>query len=485
VSHFTSIAILALPAFALVVAGCWLLRELARRPLLLLEDLALVVSVFFGLGSLVWLEAYLAGATLFGFAAPWTWLTAAHFAVAGGGALALSSLLVRVLPTNRSRRVVQGLLLLHPLAFALTAAGIQGVPGLDEIGALAYALLFVTQALAFVFAFPSEGPRAARLALGLALLVPVITALPAFTWAWGLTAWDLDEMIRYHGVLNAAGHVGLGLAAILWLKPSRRLPRLSAPLSKLASPGKVSWACLDRWLPENPESPKGLSPDFHSFEREDFNLALLDPVLIEFYEQTCDFELEINGRWRWPFRLAGRLWSRVIARALGQLGLPGPDRPLESCLLDSRMVDIDDDTDGRNAVRGWVRTWRDTGRFLYFATYAEHVREGVRYMNIAFPLPGANMTSLLHLYLSADRGLALTSRHQHNFTGDQGVYLVVGGRPWRLPLDETITLYPANQAPADLPVQSASVLVARHEMWFCGLNYLNLAYQIRRVSGPA
>jgi len=62
------------------------------------------------------------------------------------------------------------------------------------------------------------------------------------------------------------------------------------------------------------------------------------------------------------------------------------------------------------------------------------------------------------------------------------VYLVRGGRPLRLPLDETIAVYAAEDAPPDVPAAPGSTLVARHEMWLAGLPYLTMHYQIRRRS---
>ena len=88
----------------------------AGRPVLLVEELALAVAWLFVLGSLVWLAAYLSGSTLLGFGEPWTWLTAAHFAAAGFGALTVTAWSTRAVPGPRARRVLHGLLLVHPLA---------------------------------------------------------------------------------------------------------------------------------------------------------------------------------------------------------------------------------------------------------------------------------------------------------------------------------------------------------------------------------
>jgi hypothetical protein len=479
-SHTAAVALLLLPALACVVAGSKMLEHAMRRPVLLIEDLALALAWVFPLGSLVWLEAYLTRSTLFGFDAPWTWLTAAHFGAAGFGALTISAWLVRTVPGQRPRRVLQGLLFVHPVVFGCVAAGITGAPYLDEIGATVYAAIFIVQATVYVLAAQPRGPLRARLLLGVALWVPVCTMVPAVAWAWGRPVWNLDEMIVGHGLVNAIGHVGVGLLALAWLRPPRRVERLRAPLSRLASRGRVDPAFLDdRRLPDA-ATPSGLSDDLRRYARDDLDVSGIHPDVIAFYEDTRAFELDLDGRWHVPFRAAGWVWTRFVAPALGQLGLPGPGRRIEGVELSSRIVDVDDRRDGRENVRGWIRTWRSTKRTLYVAAYAEHVTRGVRYMNIAFALPGANLTSILHLTPVGRGALALTSRHHQHFGGDQGVYLVRGKKPWRLPLDETIWVFPASEPPDDIEPEPDAVLVARHVMWCFGLRYATLTYQIRR-----
>ena len=480
-SHGVAIALLALPALGAGAMALWHLRQTLARPVLLFEDLVLSAAWIYIGGALVWLEAYLSGSTLLGFSAPWTWLTAAHFGAAGFGALTITAYLRRAAPEPRTRRVLLALLVLHPLAFASTAAGIAGAPYFDEVGAAAYLLLFVVQALAF-----ARGPIRGRgswpgVLLGVALCVPVVTLVPALSWAWGRPMWNLDEMIRYHGLVNAIGHVGLGLLAIAWLRPPRRLPPMLAPVSRLTSKGPVDQALIDRYRAEG--TPPGLTPRFAAYQRPGFDPAAVHPDIAAFYEQTARFELRVVGRWRWPFRFGGWIWTRLVAPRLGQLALPDLDAESGERELCSEIIALDDALDGRAQVRGWVRRWRDSGKTLYFAAYSEHVRDGVRYMNIAFPLPGANLTSILHLDPigeGGEGGVRFTSRHEKNFDGDQGVYLVARGRPLRLPLDETISVYAASAAPPDLAPADDACLVARHEMWCFGLCYLSLRYQICR-----
>lgn len=475
-THAGAVALLTLPVLGAIGAGLAMLREAARRPVLVLEDVMMAAAWVYPVGAAFWLEAWLTDSSRLGFGTPWTWLTASHFMAAGFGALTVSAWTTRMV-TGRARVVMHGLLLTHPVAFAAVAAGLSGVPMADEVGAPLYGGLFLLQAGVYVFAAKPQGPLVARAGLGVALCVPIATLLPAVGWAWGRPLWSMDEMVRFHGIVNAVGHAGLGLAMLAWLRPARRWPPLQAPLSRLHATGRVDASVLG----EANVPVSGLTDDLGAYRRNGFDPADLPPEVIAFYERTDAFELDLHGRWHGVFIAGGWLWARVIAPALGQLGLPPPGHAARDAALDSRIVDVDDAHDGRSGVRGWVRHWTHSGAVLYVAAYAEHVRASVRYMNIAFALPrGFNMTSILHLARAKDGALILTSRHDEHPGGDQGVYLVRRGRPWRTPLDETIAVYDAANAPVDVPAAAGSTLVARHEMWLAGVPYLTMHYQIRR-----
>jgi hypothetical protein len=468
-----------------VAGGLWALRSALRRVALTLEELALAVAWGFVVGGSFWLRAFLARDSFLGFYAPWTWLTAAHFHVAGFAALTITALCVRLTPSRRGRSTLRSLLVFHPLLFAGVAAGLTGVPYVDDVAAVGYATLFAVQLLVVartvtwsLLPFGSSPVRivAGRLLLLGALAVPLVTLIPAIAWALHAPLWDFDQMIERHGLVNALGHAGVGLFALLLLQPRPLFARVSAPFSKLGG-GHIGSGYLDDKAPEHARTPTGLSDDLAAYARADFHPGRLHPELRAFYVDTAAFDLDVSGVWHPPFRLAGALWADWIAPALGQLGLPSPTRALYASAMNSRIVDVDDTLDGRTNVRGWVRTWRDTGRPVYTAVYAEAVTDGVCTMNIAFPLPWGNLSSLLHLSATDAGELVLTSRHERELAGQQGVYFVIAGRGWRTPLDETIRVWPVLDPPAADP---ARCLEARHDMWIAGIPFLSLDYQIRR-----
>ena len=223
-SQSTAIALLIGPALLAIAIGWTLLRRAFARVRVLPEEVALAVAWVFVVGSLVWLETYLSDSTLLGFGPPWTWLAASHFAAAGFGALTVTALCCRAVSEARALSILRLLLVLHPVAYLVTAAGISGYPYCDELGATLYELLFVTQFFCVVAGRPDRMAGAPRSLLVVALAVPVATLVPALFWAWGQPILDLVGMVRYHGLVNAIGHVGLGLVAFAWGRPPAHSP---------------------------------------------------------------------------------------------------------------------------------------------------------------------------------------------------------------------------------------------------------------------
>jgi hypothetical protein len=225
-----AIALCAPLALVAIGVGITLLRRAFARRELLPEEFALAGAWVFLVGSVLWLGVFLSDSSLLGFYAPWTWLTASHFAAAGFGALTVTALACRTVANARARRVLRVLLVVHPVVYLITAAGISGNPYCSELGAASYAVLFSVQLAAVLFGQPVRIARGPKRLLVAALSVPLWTMVPALAWACGRPLFDLDGMVRYHGLVNAVGHVGVGLVAFAWGRP-----RTHSPLRSVAN----------------------------------------------------------------------------------------------------------------------------------------------------------------------------------------------------------------------------------------------------------
>jgi hypothetical protein len=209
---------------------------------------------------------------------------------------------------------------------------------------------------------------------------------------------------------------------------------------------------------------------------EDFDPALLHPAVIEFYEATSGWRLDVWSQWSpiaWPF---GWLLSAVFGRRLEQLSLPL--RPLDTALgMDSRVVSVMDKTGHRRGA-AWLRTLRSTGETVYSGWYGATTlptadRPSVR---VAFPLPNGSITVFLRPENGPDGSLRLVSRP--GAFGDEGTYLIVvrgdrrGGWVRRVPLFEAFVVF----------VDDEGVLRTDHALTLWRIPVLRLHYRMERRS---
>lgn len=235
--------------------------------------------------------------------------------------------------------------------------------------------------------------------------------------------------------------------------------------------------------------------DFHAFARPDFDTDRVAPAIRAFYKETSDFEMAYRATWHRPFRTGARL-AAPLTTHIQQLNLPAPGDSGER-KLESRFVPIDPDADPRPGARAWIRIDPDTNDAVFVALYAHHETERERFVNgadhgsassrtterfvnIAAPLPGGNLSTVLHLESFATDsargdGLRLTTRAP----GDSGLYLVRNGAGFWLPMEQTFTVWPADATAAPDAPGDGSV-VATHKMWLLGGKFLTVTYGIRR-----
>lgn len=219
------------------------------------------------------------------------------------------------------------------------------------------------------------------------------------------------------------------------------------------------------------EPVAGEMDDLVSYARPGFDPDRVDPAVRALYERTADFEMTLAADWHRPFRTGAALAARSTSH-LQQLNLPGPGagpRTVESALY--RL----DAPDPRDDPRLWVRTDRETGEAVFVAVYASHVRDGERLVNIAVPLPGCNLSTVMRMrHLGA--GLELTTDCP---TG--GLYLVTPAGPLALPASQRFRVYPGwhVDAPRSPDGPPADVL-ASQELWLAGTKFLTVRYAARR-----
>lgn len=465
--------------FTFIAAFNGLIRLLPRGIHHIEETCIEIGLLYLSIGG-IWLFLSRSGVPVFGFSDDIVVLTAIHFHFISLTALINAGMVGRML--KKSNRQIWGLYQIAAIGTiispAFVAVGIVYAPVIERIAALSMAFSLIIIALVTLrYLLPIIDISLAKILLGIASVSVMVAMLYAIGYAFGRItgAWVLTipQMILVHGSLNAFGFLSL----IAWklIAPQSNVPLLGVPFSKLASKGKVGPLYFQNYgiVAKNDDPPEGLVDSMDDYKRLDFDPIELHPNVRAFYEKTAMFELLVMPDWKPGFRKLAGLYKKFSAW-VGQMNLP-LDPESEEDLIDSEILPIDDRYDGRSNVRGWVRTYNKTGEAVYVAAYANHSDGDHTYMNIAFPLPWGNLTSVLRIESLGNfiggKGVCLTSLHSPDRVGDEGVYFANRIIPIRIPINEAIQVRPVEDS--DIKV------VAIHEMWFWRFKFLELEYRIR------
>jgi hypothetical protein len=221
----------------------------------------------------------------------------------------------------------------------------------------------------------------------------------------------------------------------------------------------------------------GIVASLEELEGPEFDPSAVDPLVREFYEHTTRFSLDIVPEWRAWVRPGYLLYRTAVARPLGQANVPMNQREALRG-VHSRIDTIDVDDDRIVDIRGWIRTFADTGDPIYVGIYTTYRSGGRGYVSVGFPLPQASFTATLAPSARAGGGLRLTSRSDLDHTGHYLTYVD--------PDSGELTSLAVHGFAEELDVDvHEGALRADHAFWVFGLPFLVLRYRIRRKQPPA
>jgi hypothetical protein len=251
------------------------------------------------------------------------------------------------------------------------------------------------------------------------------------------------------------------------------------PLSPLVARTRVGSDYLQRNDVTIGVNLSGEMDDMEEFARPDFAPDDIHHEVRRFYEHTADYDIAYRVRWHRGFRVGAALAARLTSR-IEQLNLPGPWQS-SGGILTSELIAIDPADDPRDGARAWIRT-DNSGTAVFVAIYASHVRDEIRYVNIAVPLPWSNLSTVLHVRTldaadgnergnghrseNGNAGIELTTETE---TGDEGLYLRTPFGALSLPMDQRFRVFPDGDG-----------IRAEHEMWVFGRQFLTLEYDADR-----
>jgi hypothetical protein len=221
----------------------------------------------------------------------------------------------------------------------------------------------------------------------------------------------------------------------------------------------------------------GILASLDSLDGPTFDAGRVHPLIREFYEHTSRFRLSIVPEWRRWMKPGYEVFKRLVAEPLGQAAIPSNIEEAQRGMvstIDTITLDGNDEID----IRGWIRTFADSGKPIYVGIYTSFRHEDRGYVSVGFPIPSANFTATLLPCNAGEHDLELTSRTELAYPGH---YLssVDSERDALTALkllyfQERILVYVAD-----------SELKTDHSFYLAGQRFLTLHYEIERLPAEA
>ncbi len=168
---------------------------------------------------------------------------------------------------------------------------------------------------------------------------------------------------------------------------------------------------------------KGLLPAIQNLNLSEADLSRVSPEVIDFYENTSNYDLHFTVKWNPFFQVFGFLVIRLFSERLNQLNIPLKNsKTLQS--LKSELTVLTDPVSNVPKYTFWTRSIKPAGKTIYTGIYGStSLPSGQTCVKAIFPLPNGNATVLLSSTAGEKGELILES--SGNKFGDAGFYFLL------------------------------------------------------------
>lgn len=167
----------------------------------------------------------------------------------------------------------------------------------------------------------------------------------------------------------------------------------------------------------------GLISSIKELKLSDTEFACLSPKVIDFYENTCHYNLKFSIKWNPLFKIFGKLVNYLFSNRIEQLNIP-TNNVKNSDQLESEIITLTDPKSEEIKYTIWYRTFKLTGQVLYSGVYSTcTIPSEKTCIKAVFPLPNGNATVILSPSVGPNGELRLNSSGK-NF-GDPGFYFLL------------------------------------------------------------
>ena len=168
---------------------------------------------------------------------------------------------------------------------------------------------------------------------------------------------------------------------------------------------------------------KGLLDSIKHLRLSATELNRLSPSIIDFYENTSNYNLLLKAKWNPLFKVFGSLVRMIFSKRIEQLNVPIQNLEDGSGLSNEIIKLLDPKT---NEVKRtiWLRAFKSTGQIVYSGVYETcSLPNRETCIKAVFPLPNGNATVILSPNVGEKGELILKSSGQK--IGDDGFYFLL------------------------------------------------------------
>lgn len=169
--------------------------------------------------------------------------------------------------------------------------------------------------------------------------------------------------------------------------------------------------------------PKGLIFSINQLNISDNELPRLSEKVIDFYENTADYDLSFSIQWNSFFKVFGILINKLFSHRINQLNIPTHNIQ-NPVFINSEIITLRDPVTHETKYTFWLRSIKTNGQSLYSGAYGIcTLPSGITCIKAVFPLPNGNATVIMVPKIGINGELILDSSGK-NF-GDAGFYFLL------------------------------------------------------------
>lgn len=182
-------------------------------------------------------------------------------------------------------------------------------------------------------------------------------------------------------------------------------------------------ALKEHLIVANTKKNKGLIQSIAQLNLPKNQLNALSKDVIDFYQNTSNYDLHLKAKWNPIFKGFGLLVRLVFSKRIEQLNIPIQNLK-DSSGLTSEVIQLLDSNTNEVKRTIWFRAFKSSGQVVYSGVYETcTIPSGKTCIKAIFPLPNGNATVILTPKVGKKGELILDSAGKK--IGDSGFYFLL------------------------------------------------------------